>query len=638
MNNLDNALQEHFGFSGFRRGQREVIQRIVSGRSAAAIFPTGAGKSLCYQLPALLQPHLTLVVSPLLSLMKDQLDFLSGHGIPAARLDSSLNREEQNRIVQDAVGGDLKILMISVERFKNERFRARLRQMRISLLVVDEAHCISEWGHNFRPEYLRLPEYRREFGMEKTLLLTATATRKVSSDMCAKFDIPEEDLVRTGFYRPNLYLKVSPLREGEKKGKLLKDLAGAPQGGTIVYVTLQKRAEELSAYLSANGLEAAAYHGGMKNEDRVRIQNLFMGGKVPCVVATIAFGMGIDKRDIRRVVHYDLPKSIENYSQEIGRAGRDGNPSVCEVYGSRSNLCTLENFVYGDTPSRMAVSALLEEIKGAGSLWEFKALSLGKDVNIRPLPLKTLLVYLSMMKVISPKYSYFEEFSFKFLDEKEAILDRFRGERADFVRLILDNCRSKRVWSSVDMETLTGPCGADRKRVLAALDYFDSQNWIELSASQAVEVYDVLDPGFDGVALGERLYALFKEKEESEIRRIHNMIDFFQGDSCLSRRLAAYFGETLEEENCGHCSICAGERALLQDGDGGKDLSRLDREELCSEAARLLGGNADPESLARFLCGMTSPLFTRLKLRRLSSFGALEEYPFMTVKDWLASG
>ncbi len=637
MTRLDSALQEHFGFSGFRRGQREVIEKIVSGRSAAAIFPTGAGKSLCYQLPALLQPRLTLVVSPLLSLMKDQLDFLRSHKVAAARLDSSLTREEQNEIVRDAVNGDLKILMISVERFKNERFRAQLRQMSISLLVVDEAHCISEWGHNFRPEYLRLPEYRREFGMEKTLLLTATATPKVSADMCARFNIAEEDLVSTGFYRPNLYLKVSPLKEGEKKQRLLADLCAAPPAGTIIYVTLQKKSEELAAFLSDNGLEAAAYHGGMKNEDRVRIQNLFMEGKIPCVVATIAFGMGIDKSDIRRIVHYDLPKSIENYSQEIGRAGRDGQASVCEVYGSRSNLCVLENFVYGDTPSPMAISALLSEMKSSGSQWEFKALNLSKDVNIRPLPLKTLLVYLSMMKVISPKYSYFEEFSFKFQSDRNVLINRFQGERQDFVRLILDNCHSKRVWTTVDMETLTGRCGADRKRVLAALDYFDSQNWIELSTSQAVEVYNVLDPGFDADALGATLYTLFKEKEEAEIQRIHSMIAFFEGETCLSRRLADYFGELLEVENCGHCSICEGERITLMDGNDQKDLGLLNREELCTEARKTLGRDGDDENLARFLCGMTSPLFTRLKLRKLKNFGALEEFPFRQVMTWLAS-
>jgi len=638
MDELHNALKQHFGFQKFRKGQQDVIQRIVSGHSAAAIFPTGAGKSLCYQLPALMQPHLTLVVSPLLSLMKDQLDFLHSHNIPAARIDSSLSGDQYNQVIREALSGELKILMISVERFKNERFRNQLHRMQLSLLVVDEAHCISEWGHNFRPEYLRLPDYRREFNIEKVLLLTATATEKVSADMCSKFQIEKENIISTGFYRANLYLRISPLQEHQKKQKLLSDLSAAAGEPTIVYVTLQKRAEGVASYLSENGLKASAYHGGMKHEERVRIQNLFMAGSIPCVVATIAFGMGIDKGDIRRVIHYDLPKSIENYSQEIGRAGRDGNPSLCEVYGCKSNLPTLENFVYGDTPDREALSTLLKEIKTAGRQWEFKSLGLSKETNIRPLPLKTLLVYLSIRKIISPKYSYFEEYSFKYQNQAQTIIDRFEGERRDFVSLILQNCHSKKVWTSVDMEALTGQYGADRKRVLTALDYFDTQNWIELTTSQAVEVYDVIDEYFDPEELGDELFKLFKEKEEAEIKRIHNMIRFFEGDSCYSRRLAAYFGELIEEENCGHCSYCSGETVTLSAKEERRDLEELDKRELTGEAAQLLKERADANSLARFLCGLTSPLFTRLKVRKLASFGVLEDYPFKQVREWLEIG
>ena len=208
---LKQHLQKYFGFDSFLKGQEAVISKVLERTSAAAIFPTGAGKSLCYQLPAMLLPGMTLVVSPLLSLMKDQLDFLNANKIPAARLDSTLERSDYNSIVEEARNGTLKILMISVERFKNERFRFHLEKMDVSLLVIDEAHCISEWGHNFRPEYLKLPAYQKEFGIEQTLLLTATATERVIDDMCAKFNLLKENVFVTGFYRDNLFLQVSPV-------------------------------------------------------------------------------------------------------------------------------------------------------------------------------------------------------------------------------------------------------------------------------------------------------------------------------------------------------------------------------------------------------------------------------------------
>ncbi len=629
-------LRKHFGFNAFLKGQEAVIRKVLDHQSAAAIFPTGAGKSLCYQLPAILLPGLTLVVSPLLSLMKDQLDFLVTNNISAARLDSTLGKNEATVILENARNNRLKILMIAVERFKNERFRAQLGKMALSLLVVDEAHCISEWGHNFRPEYLKLPDYQKEFKIPQTLLLTATATERVRDDMCVKFDIPKQNVVVTGFYRDNLFLQVTPTPVSEKMGRLLRRIREAPQAPTIVYVTLQKTAEEVAQFLCARKIDARPYHAGMETEKREAIQDEFMQGALACVVATIAFGMGIDKQDIRRIIHYDLPKSVENYSQEIGRSGRDGKPALCEVLANRDNVHVLENFVYGDTPEKPCIRQLLQTItENKGFVWEIKATALSNDLNIRMLPLKTLLVYLAMEKVIRPKLSYFEEYSFKFNAQPTTIIDSFQGERKQFVATIMDHCHTRKIWTIVDIPAIVNSYDTDRQRVIAALEYFDEKGWIELQSKQAVEVYDILTQAFDIDDLAEKMDALFKKKEHVEIQRIHDMVGFFESNACISRQLAGYFGENIERERCGHCSFCKSGKAVLQNTTELEPLSNFEFRDIANEFIEAVGEQFSEVNLTKFLCGIYTPVFSKLKIKQLPHFGFLERYPFMDVRNWI---
>ncbi len=635
------TLERVFGFQQLRPGQERVVTAVLAGRSAAAIFPTGSGKSLCYQLPALHLPHLTLVVSPLLALMQDQLAFLHGRGISAASIDSAQSREEASAVMTRAKSGELKILMISVERLKNERFRNFIAQVPISLLVIDEAHCISEWGHNFRPDYLKLPDYQRQFGIPQVLLLTATATPPVIADMQQKFAIAAEDVVTTGFYRANLNLLVEPVSGADKQRRLEQWLGVKAGEPSIVYVTQQKTAEQVAARLSQRSIVASAYHAGMPHEAREAIQRQFMAGQINCIVATIAFGMGIDKSDIRNVVHFDLPKSIENYSQEIGRAGRDGQPSDCLVLANRDSLNVLENFVYGDTPELDGIRYVLDELLSGSQSgeWELMLNQLSEQSNIRQLPLKTLLVQLELRGIIAPRYAYFAEYRFKYLLEPEVLLEKFDGERRQFVEALISTSQRARTWCTVDFDQLYGQHQAERGRVIKALDYFQEKGWIELESKQMTEVYALLEPGFDPVALSVELHNYFSQQEASEIRRIHAMLSLFASEQCLSQRLAVYFGDANAPQQCGHCSVCRGQVARLPAPPALPPLAEQDARGLCDGFIRkhqeLKGREPSAECLTRFLCGISVPLFTKLKARQLSGFAMLENYPYAEVRSWL---
>lgn len=641
---IQETLQRVFGYADFRPGQRQVVEAVTQGRSAAAIFPTGSGKSLCYQLPALHLPHLTLVVSPLLALMQDQLDFLARHGIAAASLDSRQSREEASAVMDGVRRGDIRILMISVERLKNERFRAFLQRVPVSLLVVDEAHCLSEWGHNFRPDYLKLPAYQREFAIPQALLLTATATPRVIEDMRDSFAIDAQDVAATGFYRPNLDLQVQPTAI-ERRPRALAEwlgprLAASPPQPSIVYVTLQKTAEQMAAYLGKAGLEARAYHAGLDSETRDTLQQAFMSGEINCIVATIAFGMGIDKADIRNVVHFDLPKSIENYSQEIGRAGRDGQPSSCLMLGGRDALGALENFVYGDTPERDGIERVLRDIRDTAphGQWEVRLNALSQHSNIRPLPLKTLLVRLELEGIIAPRYAYFAEYRFKYLIEPEALIERFNGERRDFVAALIEASPKAKTWCTLDhdaLDALGGARGIDtsRRRVISALEYFNDQGFIQLESKQMTEVYGVLQAEFDTAALATHLTEYFQRKEAAEIERLQAMLSLFESTTCLSRRLADYFGDHQAPERCGHCSVCRGHIAQWPTETTRAPLDPRQVAALCAPLRERLTALADapPPSDAlftRFLAGLTNPLLTQLKARQLEGFAALEDRPY----------
>ncbi len=634
---ISRSLQQHFGFSEFRAGQQQTISQLLGGHSSLAIFPTGSGKSLCYQLSAIHLPNLTLVVSPLIALMKDQLAFLTSKGISAASLDSSLTGGQHQQVMADVRSGNIKILMVSVERFKNERFRQFINAVPISMLVVDEAHCISEWGHNFRPDYLKLPDYQQQLNIPLVLLLTATATKKVKQDMAAKFAIAPQHIVQTGFYRQNLSLSVLPTLAQDKNARLLNAIT-EQTGAGIVYVTLQQSAEEIAEFLSRQGINARAYHAGFDSDTRQSIQQAFMRGEVSVIVATIAFGMGIDKADIRFVIHYDLPKSIENYSQEIGRAGRDGLPSNCITLANLDGVNVLENFVYGDTPQRSGIATVLTSIasESHNQQWELQGLALSMESNIRQLPLKTLLVQLELKGVLTPLYAYFAEFKYKFIAEQQDILEAFDGERREFLAAIFKHSRVKKIWAEPDFDALLANYQCQRSRVVTALEYLQEKQWIALETKKMTEVYQVNQSKLASAKLVYELAEYFLQKEQAEVKRIAALVRFFELESCLNRNLALYFDDHQVPENCGHCSVCQGKRAKLSYS----QTFRLPEDSVLKDyiqgfvhhMAEKGHSQLSVTTICHFLAGLMVPIFSRNKVKQLAGFASCEQLRFSDIR------
>uniref|UniRef100_UPI00356B435D RecQ family ATP-dependent DNA helicase n=1 Tax=Novipirellula sp. TaxID=2795430 RepID=UPI00356B435D len=548
----------------------------------------------------------------------------------AIRLDSTQTPAEFRDGMRRIRDGQVKLLYVAPERFFNEQFIASLSTLDISLFAIDEAHCISQWGHNFRPDYLKLAELTRRFSAQRVLALTATATPTVLGDIKKAFGIASKDAIRTPFHRQNLHLRSIVLSSEDQYPHLRSQIASRTAGATLVYVTTQRAAEEIAQRLCDDGVTATAYHAGMEISRRMEVQHSFQKSKKDVVVATIAFGMGIDKSNIRYVYHFNPPKSLEAYAQEIGRAGRDGKPSLCELILVPEDRVTIDNFTYGDTPSRSGVRKMIELLRGNRDEFFVSQYRLSAESDIRISVVRTLLTYLELdgyLQATSPRY---EKYKIHPILSLNSILNQLAGEQRTFIAAGLSHLTKGRTWFILNVTLAANRMQTDRKSIVSAIQWMAEQGWLEVKVSDLVHGYRWIKEPKNANKLADKLTEQMVQRETSEVNRLDAVLQLAAARSCQAATLAAHFGDEIKQD-CSHCSYCLGEGPF----------------EIPAAPPRSLGGSATriidemiakyPDRMitarqrARFLCGLSTPAMFRSRMTREPHFGVCSEMPFTDV-------
>ncbi|MCA9123833.1 MAG: RecQ family ATP-dependent DNA helicase [Planctomycetaceae bacterium] len=643
--NLEEGLLR-FGLREFRPGQRAVIETVLAQQDCLCIMPTGGGKSLCYQLPAVLRPGVTLVVSPLIALMKDQVDSLRAHGVAATFINSVLTLSEQRQRLEQMAAGAFDLVYIAPERLRNPRFMEALRGTKVELLAVDEAHCISEWGHDFRPDYARLGQFRERLGFPPTIALTATATPDVRSDIEKQLRLKDAEVFITGFARTNLRFEVFESAGGrEKNNSLLRVLAETPGAG-IVYASTRKKCEEVMEFLQQETKrKVGLYHAGLTPEQRRQVQDRFMGGEVDVIVATNAFGMGIDKAELRFVVHYNMPGTLEAYYQEAGRAGRDGKSSRCAMLFSFSDRYVQEFFIDMRYPARDTVRQVysylcsLKEDPIEITLQELKD-RLGLSTGAEGIGACEQL--LEKCGAIDRLASQNNMASVKLDSDLPTMLDllpRDAKRQRKVLRVIEREVGERRFeWVFFQPQQLAAKADLDRdafNRALRELMKLDSIDYVPPFRGRAIRMLTRETP-FDKLDID---FAELERRKQAEVAKLERVITYATSRRCRQLEILDYFGDP-DRKECGSCDHCSPNglaefidgHAKEQDeiGEGTLEAVRIS----LSGAART-NGRIGKLLLAKMLGGSAAAQVKKLQLHRLSTFGLLRDLTQTEIADLL---
>jgi ATP-dependent DNA helicase RecQ len=557
------VLQECFGFPDFRRPQIPAVDAILAGKDTLVVLPTGGGKSLCYQVPALMLRGLTVVVSPLISLMKDQVDALERRNLPAAFINSTLSSGAVSDRLLAAQRGELKLLYVAPERLESPRTIERLREIGVVLLAVDEAHCISEWGHDFRPSYRNIGRIRHQLGNPQTIALTATATPSVRDDIVRQLRLGDPAIVVGGFDRTNLTYIVTPTRTQNDKDKATVSAIHAHPGPAIVYAPTRKAVERVAHVLTRARIRAVAYHAGLDDTQRRKAQDAFMGEASRVIVATSAFGMGIDKPDVRLVVHHAMPGSLEAYYQEAGRAGRDGNPSVCVLLHAYQDRFTHEYFIDGAHPERISIEKVWRTLRNAADPDGLAPLT-GEELAARvPKGITDRHVLAAVRTLAQHGALTVEPFSgarvfVRLLATPERIREELVGERAmerELLRALWRAVgRHLEVGASIDLDGLPPGLGG-ASLVLPMLESLQQSQFL---------VYTRTGGGYR--LRGEWVVAnslpldwtRLSQRRAADMDRLESMQRYAQTRRCRRAFVLDYFGDPEVRTSCTACDRCLG--------------------------------------------------------------------------------
>jgi RecQ family ATP-dependent DNA helicase len=562
MNDALLALRKFFGFEDFRKGQREVIEAILEGHDTVVVMPTGGGKSLCYQLPALIRDGLTLVVSPLIALMKDQVDALVGRGLPATFINSSIDFDEQKERVAGVRAGRYKLVYVAPERFRSSYFLEVLQRARISLFAVDEAHCISSWGHDFRPDYLRLKTFLEQCGHPQTLALTATATPHVRGDIIEQLKLRDPRAFVSGFDRPNLSLNVIHTERERDKIARVRSLARDYAGGAgIIYASTRKAVEQVAERLRDARLNAVPYHAGMADDARARAQNDFMSGRVQMIVATNAFGMGIDKPDIRFVAHYQMPGSIEAYYQEIGRAGRDGQPSSCMLLFNYADKRTQDYFIEGSYPPPEIIGKVYDALCSTGlKRIELSTSEIAARASVRnEMAVQSALITLEKAKHIERGAAAENRATVRLLMPshlaREALDARKSAQMKQVLFALIGGYNlDQRTARDLDVGELASILTTEVQSVRRTLASLRDAGIIDFRPARRTRGVVMLD---------EQAVTRLRIRPEEvarraalEQRKLREMISYCYAETCFRAFILDYFGDRAHPKRCGACGNC----------------------------------------------------------------------------------